>query len=75
MNKILSNRMLQVFMNDKKSRWRRTNNGLPQGSVFSPLLFNLYIYDIPITNCLQFWYADDLVLAFQLKDFIEGEEA
>ena len=40
----------------------------------SPLLFNLYIYDVPITNCLQFWYVDDLVLVFQSKEFEEGEE-
>ena len=37
------------------------------------MLFNLYICDVPDTECIQFWYADDLVLAFQSKEFEEGE--
>jgi hypothetical protein len=64
-NNMLSNRYFQVFLGDKSSRWRRLNNGLPQGSVFAPILFNLYMSDIPITVSKQFQYADDIALNFQ----------
>ena len=39
MDNMLSNRFLQVYLNETKSSWRRLNNGLPQGSVLAPCLF------------------------------------
>lgn len=38
--------------------------GVPQGSILSPLLFNLYMNDFPsaIAKCKVFQYADDTVL-------------
>jgi hypothetical protein len=35
MNNVLSNRFFQVYMGDKTSRWRRLDDGLPQGSVLA----------------------------------------
>ena len=46
----------------KQSRLRRLKNGVPQGSVLAPLLFNIYMYDLPSTISRKFAYADDLVL-------------
>ncbi|RZB40568.1 RVT 1 domain containing protein [Asbolus verrucosus] len=67
---MLSNRKFKVFIGDKNSKFRTLNNGMPQGSVLSPLLCN-YIYssDLPITKFRTFICTDDLALAFQEKNF------
>ena len=46
----------------KRSRLRRLKNGVPQGSVLAPLLFNIYTYDLPSMISRKFAYADDLAL-------------
>jgi hypothetical protein len=66
---MLSNRQFRVFVEDKSSKFRFLNNGLPQGSVLSPILFNLYTSDLPPTNSRKFIYADDLAMAYQHQNF------
>ena len=46
----------------KQSRLRRLRNGVPQGLVLAPLLFNIYTYDLPSMIFRKFAYADDLTL-------------
>jgi hypothetical protein len=53
------NPIFKVFLNNKESRWHLTSNGLPQGSILAPLLFNLFVHDLPETDCKIFQYADD----------------
>ena len=60
---ILANRRFVLKTSDgQTSRPRQLRNGVPQGSVLSPLLFNIYISDIPLTTSRQYGYADDLAL-------------
>ena len=59
----------RVHMGDINRSWRTQNNGLPQGSVLAPTLFNLYISDLPETTCRKFIYADDICLAHQAPTF------
>lgn len=70
---MLSDRCLQVEINDKTSRKRIINDGLPQGSVLSCVLYCLYTSDIPNTQSRRFMYADDIAMAAQAKTFEDIE--
>jgi len=72
-NTMLTNRSFNVHMNDKISSSRTLNNGLAQGSVLAPLLFNVYIADPLMTHSTKFAYANDLAIVTQHKDLNETE--
>ena len=59
--------------NSKPSRLRRLRNGVPQGSVLAPLLFNIYTYDIPSITSKKFTYADDLAILHTSGEWKELE--
>ena len=72
---MLENRHFFVELGNKKSRWRRLRNGLPQGSVLAPLLFNIYTNDQPKSeDTCRFIYADNLGVAAQDSEFRIVEE-
>ena len=59
-NAFLNGRTQRVFVNGIASRKEAVISGVPQGSVLGPLLFMLYINDLPDTlvcHCMMF--ADD----------------
>ena len=60
---LVRNRSFTLTTGDsKQSRLRRLKNGVPQGSVLAPLLFNIYTYNLPSMISRKFAYADDLAL-------------
>ena len=62
-SELISNHSVVVKTSDgQQSRLKRINNGIPQGSVLSPLLFNVYIADLTQTNSKKYGYADDIAL-------------
>ena len=56
-----TNRQQNCLVNNQLSTAKEISGGVPQGSILGPLLFLLYINNLP--NCLQFTtlciYADD----------------
>ena len=64
---LLGQRRFRVHVGDISSSWRTQNNGLPQGSVLAPTIFNLYFTDLPATTCKKLSYACDICLAHQTR--------
>ena len=61
----LSDRRVCVVFQNHKSRSFRVRRGVPQGSVLGPVLFSLFINDLPASlpsSVSCFLYADDLAI-------------
>jgi ribonuclease P/MRP protein subunit RPP40 len=63
-------RRQHVVMGNNVSEWEQVTIGVPQGSVLGPLLFFIYINDIPevIKHFSCKLYADDSKFIAEIKD-------
>ena len=58
-----------MVINGQYSTWRNVTSGIPQGSVLGPLLFVIYINDLPDTVLSQvFLFTDDTKMYRQIQD-------
>ena len=66
----LTNRTFLVNVEKSFPNPGKLECGVPQGSILGPLLFILYVNDMPgAVGCEMLLYADDTCLVFQAKDF------
>ena len=65
----LTDRYQVVTVNGKRSSKQRVLSGVPQGSVLGPLLFVLYINDLPeVVRSILYLFADDTKLLKRIKN-------
>ena len=66
---ILTDRKQKVAVNGKESKWHNVTSGIPQGSVIGPLVFVLYINNLPeLTKSDTFLFADDIKIFRTITD-------
>ena len=64
----LSNKTQQVTVNGESSEFKKVTSGIPQGSVLGPLLFIIFINDLPEqVNSECYLFADDTKIFREIK--------
>ena len=65
----LRDRSQYVEINEEQSQWQPVTSGIPQGSVLGPLLFLIYINDLPKhVNSTIYMYADDTKIYREIRE-------
>jgi hypothetical protein len=72
---MIASRSFVMHIGGNASRRRFLKNGVPQGSVLAPLLFNIYTSDLPQTQSKKYIYADDIALMITRKSFQPIEQS
>jgi len=73
-DQFLLDRKMRVQVNGSLSDWFKVFSGVPQGSVLGPLLFLVYVQDLPqwVTNSIMM-FADDTKLWARISTLEDGQ--
>lgn len=74
----LTNREQYVIIKNTTSSRQKITTGVPQGSILGPLLFLIYVNDLPLAATTSFnvlSYADDTTLTGSLRKFKNKSES
>ena len=71
----LYERIFFIEIENQLSNYEKVSRGVPQGSILGPLLFLVYVNDMPqAVKSNLFLHADDLCLMYQHRDVEEIEK-
>ena len=66
----LTERKQKVIINGEVSKEKTIKSGIPQGSVLGPLLFLIFVNDLPeLTTSLVYLFADDNKVSKAIKNY------
>ena len=66
----LVGRKQKVVLNGHQSDWSDVISGVPQGSVLGPILFNIYVSNMPsVVSSRILQFADDVKMFRTIKSF------
>ena len=71
----LHDRQQRVTIGDSSSDWTPVSSGIPQGSVLGPILFLIYINDLPgAIDCRIKFFADDAKLYLKVNSLVQADQ-
>ena len=68
LNSYLSQHFFVVVTNGEKSEFCQIRSGVPQGGIWSPLLFDLFVRKLPreVQHAVMLFYADDTTILMRV---------